>query len=432
MGGGILNQGVATVINSTISGNSASLGGGLAGDPGGGNVSIINSTISGNSASTAGGGLHASGTVNVRNTIIAGNTSPSSPDVRNAFVSQGNNLIGASDGSTGFTNGVNNDKVGTVASPLNALLAPLGNYGGPTQTFALLPGSPAIDAANNCVTDVAHCGDANIPQLTTDQRGAGFNRLVNTTVDIGAFESRGFTIAVTSGNPQSAVFNTAFGAPLVATVTSGSGEPVSGGQVVFTAPGSGASATFTGGVTTIVSVINAGGQASASATANGTVGGPYIVAATGNGVTGTASFNLTNIKANQTINFAALANKTFGDPDFGVSATATSGLPVSFAPSGNCTVTSPSPGTVHITGAGSCTITAAQTGDPNYNAATEVPQSFTIAKAATNTAVSSSVNPSDLGQSVTFTATVTSGAGTPTGTVQFQGQRQQPECTGGR
>ena len=44
-------------------------------------------------------------------------------------------------------------------------------------------------------------------------------------------------------------------------------------------------------------------------------------------------------------------NKTFGDPDFSVSATATSGLPVSFAASGNCTVTSPSPGTVHITGA---------------------------------------------------------------------------------
>ena len=107
------------------------------------------------------------------------------PDVRNAFVSQGNNLIGASDGSTGFTNGVNNDKVGTVASPLNALLAPLGNYGGPTQTFALLPGSPAINAANNCVTDVAHCGDANIPQLTSDQRG--FGRQVNGTVDIGSF-----------------------------------------------------------------------------------------------------------------------------------------------------------------------------------------------------------------------------------------------------
>jgi hypothetical protein len=65
-------------------------------------------------------------------------------------------------------------------------------------------------------------------------------------------------------------------------------------------------------------------------------------------------------KANQTITLTAMANKTFGDPDFGVSATTTSGFAVSFAASGNCTVTSPSPGTVHIIGAGSCTITASQ------------------------------------------------------------------------
>src|SRR4030095_13447686 len=125
-------------------------------------------------------------------------------------------------------------------------------------------------------------------------------------------------------------------------------------------------------------------------------------------------------KANQTITFNALTNHTFGDPDFGISATTTTGLPVSFAASGNCTVTSPSPGTVHLTGAGSCTITASQAGDANYNPAKNVPQSFNIAKAATSTALASSVNPSDLGQSVTFTATVSSGAGTPSGTVQFK------------
>ena len=130
--------------------------------------------------------------------------------------------------------------------------------------------------------------------------------------------------------------------------------------------------------------------------------------------------SFTIAKANQTITFNALANKTFGDPDFAVSATATSGLAVGLAASGNCTVTSPSPGTAHITAAGSCTITASQAGDSNYNPATNVPQSFTIAKAATSTAVASSVNPSDFSQNVTFTATVTSGAGTPTGTVQFK------------
>src|SRR5438128_9574212 len=127
------------------------------------------------------------------------------------------------------------------------------------------------------------------------------------------------------------------------------------------------------------------------------------------------SFNIA--KANQTITFNALANKTFGDADFNVSATASSGLPVSFTATGNC---SSAGNTVHLTGAGSCTITGSQPGNANYNAAPNVPQTFTIAKANTITALLSSVNPSSFGQSVTFTATVTSGAGTPTGTVQFK------------
>src|SRR5262249_19523451 len=82
-------------------------------------------------------------------------------------------------------------------------------------------------------------------------------------------------------------------------------------------------------------------------------------------------------KANQTITFGVLADKTFGDPDFSVGATASSTLTVSFIASGNCTV---SGATVHITGAGSCTITAQQAGDANYNPAADVPQLFSIAK----------------------------------------------------
>src|SRR5205085_403661 len=82
-------------------------------------------------------------------------------------------------------------------------------------------------------------------------------------------------------------------------------------------------------------------------------------------------------KAAQTITFAALPGKTFGDPDFSVSATASSSLAVSFGASGNCSATG---STVHITGAGSCTITASQAGDSNYNPGADVPQSFSIAK----------------------------------------------------
>ena len=90
------------------------------------------------------------------------------------------------------------------------------------------------------------------------------------------------------------------------------------------------------------------------------------------------NFALTNAKANQTITFGSLANKIATDPDFSVSATASSGLTVSFAASGQCTVAAT---TVHLTGAGSCTITASQAGNSNVNAAPDVPRTFTIAKA---------------------------------------------------
>ncbi len=84
-------------------------------------------------------------------------------------------------------------------------------------------------------------------------------------------------------------------------------------------------------------------------------------------------------KADQTISFDALADKTYGDADFAVSATASSGLDVSFGADGDCTVAGT---TVHITGAGSCTIAALQTGDANWNLAPDVPQTFSIGKAA--------------------------------------------------
>ena len=52
------------------------------------------------------------------------------------------------DGSSGW---IGSDLTGTMATPLDSGLAPLGDYGGPTQTVALLPGSPAVDAGNNAL-----------------------------------------------------------------------------------------------------------------------------------------------------------------------------------------------------------------------------------------------------------------------------------------
>jgi Regulator of chromosome condensation (RCC1) repeat/PASTA domain len=75
--------------------------------------------------------------------------------------------------------------------------------------------------------------------------------------------------------------------------------------------------------------------------------------------------------------FPPLETKTFGDPDFVVSAFAGSALPVSFGASGNCTV---SGATVHLTGAGSCKITASQAGDMTYEPAA-VSETFAIERA---------------------------------------------------
>jgi hypothetical protein len=92
----------------------------------------------------------------------------------------------------------------------------------------------------------------------------------------------------------------------------------------------------------------------------------------------TGSVAITISKASNTINFSALTTKTYGNSDFTLNATSSSGLPVSYTASGNATV---SGNTVHITGAGSATITAHQAGNNNYEAATNISQSFAINKA---------------------------------------------------
>jgi CSLREA domain-containing protein len=181
-GGAVQANGVINIANSTFSGNSAPIGTGGAIYYNGTGMTMNNVMIANNSAAIGAGGLHkATATLNasVRNTIIANNSgAAANPDVFGEITSRGNNLIGVVGTSTGW-----------IASDLlnqNPLLAPLANNGGPTQTHALLPGSPAINAGQNCVT-TATCVEGNPPQpLTTDQRG--LPRLVGAMVDIGAYE----------------------------------------------------------------------------------------------------------------------------------------------------------------------------------------------------------------------------------------------------
>jgi CSLREA domain-containing protein len=189
LGGGVYALGKLSLVNSTVTGNSAEStglvvqGGGvlLAIDPAsaeGSEGTLVNSTIAGNSVGTAGlgGGLAVynpeptiggSAALTVRNTIVAGNTGPAgaSDCAPVATVTSDHNL--SSDASCMFTDAGSKQNA-------NPLLAGLANNGGETDTLALHPGSPAIDAGTN----------AGCP--ATDQRGVA--RPQGSACDIGAFE----------------------------------------------------------------------------------------------------------------------------------------------------------------------------------------------------------------------------------------------------
>ena len=306
-GGGINSIAAVTVINTTVSGNQSDLsGGGISTNGAAASLTLINSTISNNrsdfngDASGAGGGIATSvSTTILRNTIVAGNfrgAGATRDDVDGALDATSSfNLIGDGTGMTGITNGVNSNQVGSSGSPIDAVLGPLANNGGPTQTHLLLPTSPAVNAGSNANLPVDTFdldGDANTAEpLPVDQRGLGFPRQVGAAVDIGSLEAN-YTITATAGTPQSAAVGSAFATNLAATVTE-SGNPVSGVSVTFTAPASGASGTFANATNTVTVATNGSGIATASQFTANTTPGNYNVVATATGVPGSASFSLT-------------------------------------------------------------------------------------------------------------------------------------------
>ncbi len=167
-GGGINSRGSLRVFNSTIGGNSASAaGGGLVAAPG--TVELTHVTVAGNTAG-AGGGIEveSGGAVTLGNSIVAANSAGASPDCRGPLASLGGNLLGQAAGC-GFGGEGPGDQSG-----LDPLLGPLADNGGPTPTYALLAGSPAIDAGEEALC------------LDRDQRGV--TRPQGPGCDSGAFE----------------------------------------------------------------------------------------------------------------------------------------------------------------------------------------------------------------------------------------------------
>ena len=181
-GSGKLGSSIVTVSNSTISGNSADYGGGISNGSSVGSIfsrlTVSNSTISGNSASVSGGGIYNSGGggdagLHLGSTILdAGSSGENIFNAGATVTSHGYNL--SSDNGGGYLTGPG-DQTNT-----DPLLGPLQDNGGPTFTHALLPSSPAINA-----------GDPNFtPPPLLDQRGPGFARVVNGRIDIGSFEAK--------------------------------------------------------------------------------------------------------------------------------------------------------------------------------------------------------------------------------------------------
>lgn len=352
-GGGFWATGPAVLEMSTVSGSLAGSGAGMVVD----SLSVLNSTITGNEATfTGGAAISATKAITIDSSTIADNPSGGGAMVRSLTKSlvisasilagtgspycaaatgitlQFGNLIQAPDSSCGSTPPI---------TTTNPLLGPLTNNGGATPTRALLAGSPAIGAATGCAN--------------TDQRS-----LVRVApCDLGAYET-GLKPNVATITPttaialdpgfQLAVFGDSFvpgsvvlwnGAPLSTTV-------VYGGQLAADVPTS--LLTISGVVT--VQARYGDGADSVSA------GLPFTIT-----------------KRTQTIDFAPLADRPLSASPFTVTATASSGLVVTFSSGGACTNAAAS---VTLTGPGSCTIAANQPGDGAFAAATPVSRTFTV------------------------------------------------------
>jgi hypothetical protein len=164
-GGMFVNGGAVTNMHCTLSGNLVLGGSGYLGPGQANGAGLCNTT----------------GIVTLLDVLLAGNQNQvSNVEVSGIFSSLGHNLIGMTNGSSGW---ISNDLVGSQLSPFDPKLGPLSENGGPTMTMPLLTGSPAIDQGSN--TD-----------LRTDQRGrcriyddpAVENATSGNGTDIGAFE----------------------------------------------------------------------------------------------------------------------------------------------------------------------------------------------------------------------------------------------------
>ncbi len=246
------------MVNSTVAGNTSSSTYGAVYLPNGGVASITNSTVVGNSTAPGGVGVWAANTASVtfKNSIVAANGS------QNCLAPAGVQVLGTnlSDDAScvGFT------------QVTDVRLKPLADNGGPTQTMALKPGSPAIDAAVDCT-------DTTGASVTTDQRGVARPQMQ--ACDVGAFEGTADELL----DVEAPVFGTTPNLHVGATSSAGSVvtysvtavDDVDAEPVVACIPASGT--TFGIGATTVT--------CTASDTAGNTASSTFTVTVTNNAPT---------------------------------------------------------------------------------------------------------------------------------------------------
>ncbi|MGO9463201.1 MAG: Ig-like domain repeat protein, partial [Isosphaeraceae bacterium] len=461
-GGGLLNYGTAVLEDSTVAGNSGYQGGGLYNQ---GSLTVVNSTIASNSAGSAGGGIdNPGGQLTVVNSTIAYNTTgsgqggggiwnqsgtPATLDntivVENDLNGYGDDLNTRGGGFVGSNNLVGYDATGTLSSSDNLLnvtdpgIGLLADNGGPTQTIALLAGSPAIDAGSVALAVDPTTGQS----LAYDQRGVGYPRIVAGMVDIGAYEGPDPTTTTVTTSTTPSVY----GEPVTFTATVTATPPLSGTAISPTG-----TVTFYDGTTLLgTGTLNARGVAAYETTAlQLSVGSNQSITAV---YGGDANYNTsTSSVLSQTVCkdsttttiLPSSANPSVSGQSVTFTADVSASPPGSGTPTGTVTFydngTSIGSGMLSVVNGqdqASFTtstlstaghpITAAYTsGDGNFNASlmssaiTQV-----VNKASTSTTVISSGSPSVSGQAVIFTATVSvttpgsTAVASPTGTVTF-------------
>ncbi len=310
-GGGIYNTATATltVTNSTISGNTAGSGPG-GGIENAGTLTVTNSTISGNTTTNNGGGISNTGTLTVTDSTLSGNTAGLNGDgISGAVMLTGSILDNAAANVAGpLTSGGHNlfsddpsetDNAVLISTDLvdtDPLLGPLADNGGPTQTMALLPGSPAIN------TGVAIAG------VTTDQRGVA--QAPGERPDIGAFEldqaDQPFVQLIRASGPMlvgtdQTVTATVFGTDL---------QPLSGVPVTFQVT-AGPNAGAKGSTDPSDGLTDSGGHVSFTYTGTGGVGQDIVVA------TAMLPGGATADSPPASVNWGSLTVTTLDDAGFG-------------------------------------------------------------------------------------------------------------------